>query len=150
MFLRCCTCARYHASGVEALAFFRGEFDASRPGYVKFWHLVNNLRLYMCALWLVLAALLVVAMGDRVTGRSNGVLQYALLVILYHPTSERSSDTYCLRRNLRALRLGSISVARAASRILQETPQLQAAYPPLGELRPQPVTSVRHQWKSLA
>lgn len=67
---------RYHASGVEALAFFRGQIDANRGDLLSFARLVLRIRLILLAIFLVFAALMVVAMGDRIQQRQNGVLQY--------------------------------------------------------------------------
>ena len=68
---------RYHASGVEALSFFRGEIDASRPELIRASHALERVSLAVIALFIFLAAVLVVALGERLRGRKNGILQCA-------------------------------------------------------------------------
>lgn len=68
---------------MDALSFFRGQHDPSHKDLLVLSRVAAEFNAYFFALLLVLAALLVTAMSDRVTGRRNGVLQYVFYVYTY-------------------------------------------------------------------
>lgn len=123
---------RYHASGVEALSFIRGEFDGNRAPLVR---VHRWLSLWLFAVFLLVAAVLVCAMGDRLSGRKNGVLGYGGLAL-----DRLCSPRFC--RLIRAYRIGAISAIRKAPEVLDGAKK-----------RAEPVLGLRveapRSWKSL-
>lgn len=72
------TPCRYHASGVEALSFFSGTYDKTNKEML----VLSEMASYFLLLCLVVAATLVMTLGDRMSGGRKGVLQYEYTYVL--------------------------------------------------------------------